>query len=263
MTRAFAFAWGSTWKNQMERHENTMLKLENDKLRAENLSIREAMRDAACSGCGGPALLGEMSLEEHHLRLENARLRDELTRVCALTAKFIGKPLSPMALPPVQQPHPMPGSSLDLAVTCVGSVPPSTMPVSTISELAGSVSSQMGTVITPAVTTPLVMGSGDKSMFVQLAMRAMDELVKMAQMNEPLWIPSVSSPGSSTVETLNWKEYSKTFLPCVGVKPIGFVSEASRESGIVNIDSAALVEFFMNEVLIVPHWAFVLLLPVY
>ncbi|KAG2568120.1 hypothetical protein PVAP13_7NG292900 [Panicum virgatum] len=234
-------------KNQMERHENTMLKLENDKLRAENLSIREAMRDAACSGCGGPALLGEMSLEEHHLRLENARLRDELTRVCALTAKFIAKPLSPMALPPVQQPHPMPVSSLDLAVTCVGSMPPSTMPVSTISELAGSVSSQMGTVITPAVTTPLVMGSGDKSMFVQLAMRAMDELVKMAQMNEPLWIPSVSSPGSSTVETLNWKEYSKTFLPCVGVKPIGFVSEASRESGIVNIDSAALVEFFMNE----------------
>ena len=90
-------------------------------------------------------------------------------------------------------------------------------------------------------------------MFVQLAMRAMDELVKMAQMNEPLWIPSVSSPGSSTVETLNWKEYSKTFLPCVGVKPIGFVSEASRESGIVNIDSAALVEFFMDEVLIVPQ----------
>jgi len=234
-------------KNQMERHENTLLKQENDKLRAENLSIRVAMRDAACSGCGGPALLGEMSLEEHHLRLENARLRDELTRVCALTAKFIGKPLSPMALPPVQQPHPMPVSSLDLAVTCVGSMLPSTMPVSTISELAGSVSSQMGTVITPAVTTPLVMGSGDKSMFVQLAMRAMDELVKMAQMKEPLWIPSVSSPGSSTVETLNWKEYSKTFLPCVGVKPIGFVSEASRESGIVNIDSAALVEFFMNE----------------
>jgi homeobox-leucine zipper protein len=83
-----------------------------------------------------------MSLEEHHLRLENARLRDELTRVCALAAKFIGKPLSPMALPLVQQPHPMPDSSLDLAATCVGSVPPSTMPFSTISELAGSVSSQ-------------------------------------------------------------------------------------------------------------------------
>ncbi|RCV34994.1 hypothetical protein SETIT_7G203300v2 [Setaria italica] len=235
-------------KNQMERHENALLKQENDKLRAENLSIRGAMRDTVCGGCGGPALLGDMSLEEHHLRLENARLRDELTRVCALTAKFIGKPISTMALAPVQQLHPMPGSSLDLAVTCVGSVPPSTMPVSTISELAGSVSSQMGTVITPMATAPSAMTSIDKSMFVQLAMRAMDELVKMAQMNEPLWVPSVSSPGSPTMETLNWKEYSKTFSPCVGLKPIGFVSEASRESGIVAIDSAALVEFFMDEV---------------
>jgi homeobox-leucine zipper protein len=82
-------------------------------------------------------------------------------------------------------------------------------------------------------------------------------------MNEPLWIPSVSSPSSATMEALNWKEYSKTFLPCVGVKPIGFVSEASREFGIVTIDSAALVEVFMDEVLIVPQWPVVLLLPVY
>ncbi|KAF8702504.1 hypothetical protein HU200_032884 [Digitaria exilis] len=230
-------------KNQLERHENALLKQENDKLRAENLSIRGAMtmRDPVCGGCGGPALLGDMSLEEHRLRLENARLRDELTRVCALTAKFLGKPLSPMALPP----HSVPGSSLDLAVACVGSLPASTMPVSTISDLTGSVSCQMGTVVTPAVPTPLAMVSIDKSAFVQLAMRAMDELVKMTQMNEPLWIPSVSSP---TMETLNWKEYSKTFSPCLGVKPVGFVSEASRESGIVTTDSAAaLVEVFMDE----------------
>ncbi|CAL5030518.1 unnamed protein product [Urochloa decumbens] len=241
-------------KNQMERQENALLRQENEKLRAENMSIREAMRDAACHGCGGPALLGEMSVEEHHLRLENARLRDELTRACALTAKFIGKPMSTMALPPpVQQVHSMPGSSLDLAVTTgVGSVPPGTMPVSMISEFAGSVSSQMGTVITPVVATSSAMVGVDRFAFLQLAMRAMDELVKMAQMNEPLWIPSDSSPGSPTMETLSLEEYSKTFSPktfspCVGVKPDGFVSEASRESGIVAIDSAALVEVFMDE----------------
>ncbi|CAN6276634.1 unnamed protein product [Urochloa humidicola] len=237
-------------KTQMERQENALLRQENDKLRAENLAVRAAMRDAACHGCGGPALLGEMSVEEHHLRLENARLRDELTRACALTAKFIGKPMSTMALPPpVQLAHSMPGSSsLDLAVTGVGSVPHSTMPVSTISELAASVSSsQMGTVITPVVTAPSAMVGIDKSVFLQLAMKAMDELVKLAQMNEPLWIPSVSSPDSPTMETLSLKEYLKTFSPCVGVKPNGFVSEASRESGIVAIDSAALVEVFMDE----------------
>ncbi|KAJ1272467.1 hypothetical protein BS78_06G203700 [Paspalum vaginatum] len=235
-------------KNQMERHENALLKQENEKLRAENLSIQGALRDAVCGGCGGPAVLGKLSLEEHHLRLENARLRDELTRVCALTAKFISKPMSYMALPPPPVPQPMPVSSMDLAVASVGSLPLSKMPVSTISEFAGSVSSPMGTVITPVVTAPSATVSADKSMMVQLAMSAMDELVKMAQMNDPLWIPSVSSPGSPTMETLNFKEYSKAFSPCIATKPIGFVSAASRESGIVTVDSsAALVEAFMDE----------------
>ncbi|XP_062185087.1 homeobox-leucine zipper protein ROC4-like [Phragmites australis] len=230
-------------KNQLERHENAVLKQENDKLRAENLSIREVMRDPVCVGCGGPATLGELSLNEHHLRVENARLRDELTRVCALTAKIIGKPIFLMAPLHMHQTRPMPGSSLELVVAGAGSMPSSTMPVSTISEFAGSVSSPIGTVI-----APMSMVGIDKSIFLELATSAMDELVKMARMNEPLWIPSVSSPGSSAKETLNFKEYLRTFSPCIGVKPAGFVSEASRESGIVIIDSsAALVEAFMDE----------------
>ncbi|KAL5214737.1 hypothetical protein ABZP36_003889 [Zizania latifolia] len=74
---------------QLERHENALLKQENDKLRSENQSIREAMRNPVCGGCGSPAMLGELSLEEHHLRVENARLKDELSRVCALAAKGV------------------------------------------------------------------------------------------------------------------------------------------------------------------------------
>ncbi|KAK3141763.1 hypothetical protein QOZ80_4BG0338020 [Eleusine coracana subsp. coracana] len=234
-------------KTQLERHENALLKQENDKLRAENLSIREAMRSPVCGSCGGPAMLGDLSLEEHHLRVENARLRDELTRVCALTAKFIGKPVPLLAPPPPQ----MPGSSLEMAVGGgLGSVPPTTMPVAAISELtAGGVSSPLGTVITPSVAAgPLPMVGIDKSVFLELAMNAMDELVKMAHMGEPLWIPSVSLPGSTVREKLNFEEYLRTFSPCAGLKPAGFVSEASRESGIVVIDSsAALVEAFMDE----------------
>jgi homeobox-leucine zipper protein len=93
---------------------------------------------------------------------------------------------------------------------------------------------------------------------LELAMNAMDELVKMAQMNEPLWIPSVSSPGSPVKETLNFKEYLRAFSPCIELKPPGFVSEASRESGIVLVDSsAALVEAFMDEVLLVQLCPFI------
>uniref|UniRef100_A0A0D9W8C9 Homeobox domain-containing protein n=1 Tax=Leersia perrieri TaxID=77586 RepID=A0A0D9W8C9_9ORYZ len=236
-------------KAQMDRHENALLKQENDKLRTENLSMREAMRNPVCGGCGGPAMLTDVPFHEHDLRVENARLRDELGRVCALTAKFLGKPLSAMA-PPLQIHHqrhrPVSGSSsLELAVGGV-------MPSSTITDFAGAMSGSMGTVITPIKSeagVPSAMAGIGTSLFMELAMSAMDELVKMAQMGEPLWIPISSEAASLVKETLNFEEYINTFLPCIGVRPEGYVTEASRESGIVIIDdSAAIVETLMDEV---------------
>ncbi|KAL8124236.1 hypothetical protein AgCh_012031 [Apium graveolens] len=40
-------------KTQLEHHENLILKQENDKLRIENITIKEAMRNPICSGYGG------------------------------------------------------------------------------------------------------------------------------------------------------------------------------------------------------------------
>lgn len=80
-------------------------------------------------------------------------------------------------------------------------------------------------------------------MFLELALAAMDELVKMAQTNEPLWIRSVESGK----EIFNHEEYTRIIsTPCIGLKPNGFVSEASRESGVVIINSLALVETLMD-----------------
>lgn len=239
-------------KTQLERHENALLKQENDKLRAENMTIREAMRSPMCGGCGSPAMLGEVSLEEQHLRIENARLKDELNRVCALATKFLGKPvslMSPLQLQPHLSMH-LPNSSLELAVGGMGGIG-SMQPTlhGTMSEFAGGASSSMGTVITPARATGSAIASItdiDRSMFLELAISAMDELIKMAQVDDPLWVTGL--PGSPNKETLNFEEYH-SFLPGIGMKPAGFVSEASRESGLVIIDnSVALVETLMDEV---------------
>ncbi|XP_074591523.1 homeobox-leucine zipper protein ROC5-like isoform X2 [Curcuma longa] len=219
-------------KTQIERHENTILRQENDKLRADNLSIREAMTNPMCCNCGGPAVLGEISLEEQHLRVENARLKGELDRVCALVGKFLGKPISTLSNPPPLPPLSfVPNPSLELANGFASVLPP------------------LSTVMTP---TRAVAGGGaaftggeksqERCEFLELALAAAEELVKMAQMEEPLWVPC-SDTGR---ESLNYDAYDQCFAPCLGPRPSGFVSEASRETGVVVINSSALIETLMD-----------------
>ncbi|KAL0400786.1 UNVERIFIED_CONTAM: Homeobox-leucine zipper protein ROC4 [Sesamum latifolium] len=96
-------------KTQLERHENSILKQENDKLRIENIAMKEAMRNPICENCGSPAILGEVPIEQHHLMIENARLKDELSRLGILANKFLtrnGGSITPMGC----------NSKLDLAV---------------------------------------------------------------------------------------------------------------------------------------------------
>ncbi|KAI5001921.1 hypothetical protein ZWY2020_026571 [Hordeum vulgare] len=78
------------------------------------MTIREAMRSPTCYNCGGAAVLGEVSLEEQHLGIENSRLKDELDRVCALAGKFLGCPVSVISSP-LSLPLPL-CSGLDLTI---------------------------------------------------------------------------------------------------------------------------------------------------
>lgn len=230
-------------KTQLERHENSLLRQENDKLRAENMSIRDAMRNPICSNCGGPAIIGEISLEEQHLRIENARLKDELDRVCALAGKFLGRPISSLAnsIGP-----PLPNSSLELGVGSNGfgglSTVATTLPLGP--DFGVGISNGLP-LVTAARSSAGVTGldrSIERSMFLELALTAMDELVKLAQTDEPLWVRSLEGGR----EILNHEEYMRSFTPCIGLKPNGFVTEASRETGMVIINSLALVETLMD-----------------
>ncbi|XP_009143167.2 homeobox-leucine zipper protein HDG1 isoform X2 [Brassica rapa] len=224
-------------KTQIERHENSLLRQENDKLRAENMSVREAMRNPMCGHCGASAVLGEISLEEHQLRIENSRLKDELDRLCALAGKFINRSDDAGS-------HQLPNSTLKLGV---GSRNVDAGGGFTLLHPAFEISSShfYSGLSAPVNRTGTDIASGgvdEKSLYLELAVFAMDELVKMAQTSEPLWIQS--SKGKR--EMLNREEYDKSFRPCLGPKPGGFVSEASKEVGMVIINSLALVETLMD-----------------
>ncbi|CAI0468181.1 unnamed protein product [Linum tenue] len=213
-------------KAQHERHENSILKSENDKLRAENNRYKEALTNASCPNCGGPAALGEMSFDEQHLRIENARLREE-------PINSFSSHLSP---------HLPSRSSIDF-----GGQPAAG---GFVGEMYGAASDLLRSVAGPT--------EADKPMIVELAVAAMEELVRMAQSGEPLWVPAAAAGGgdhqflhqgsSSNIvgEMLNEEEYLRTFPRGIGPKPLGLRSEASRESAVVIMNHVNLVEILMD-----------------
>ncbi|CAM8925095.1 unnamed protein product [Rhodiola kirilowii] len=229
-------------KTQIERHENSMLRNENDKLRAENMSIRDAMRNPSCVHCGGPAIIGEVSLEEQHLRIENARLRDDLERVCGLASKFLGQPVSALGNNSIV----FASSNLELGVgsnNCHGGFSSSMH----FGQEFGSDMFSSSAVAAVNRSTVNNNATGidktlERSMLLEVALAAMDELIKLAQCNEPLWVKS----SEGVRDILNGEEYMRTFTPCMGMKPNGYVTEASRETGVVIINSLALVETLMD-----------------
>ena len=55
-----------------------VLRAENESLKNENFRLQAAIQNVVCPNCGGQAILGEMSFDEQQLRIENARLKDEV-----------------------------------------------------------------------------------------------------------------------------------------------------------------------------------------
>ncbi|KAL6985734.1 hypothetical protein U1Q18_019107 [Sarracenia purpurea var. burkii] len=66
-------------KAQQDRQDNVILRAENENLKNENYRLQAALRCIICPNCGGPAMLGEMGYDEQQLRLENARLKEEVS----------------------------------------------------------------------------------------------------------------------------------------------------------------------------------------
>lgn len=147
----------------------------------------------------------------------------QIDRISGIAAKYVGKPM-------LSYPHLSSASSrsLDLGV---GSFGPSGMS----GEIYGA-SDLLRSVSGPS--------DADKPMIIELAVAAMEELIRMAQSGEPLWIPSPDSLG----EVLSEDEYVRTFPRGIGPKPLGFKSEASRESAVVIMNHISLVEILMDVV---------------
>ncbi|KAF3974712.1 hypothetical protein ACB098_04G063300 [Castanea mollissima] len=220
-------------KAQHERADNCALRAENDKIRCENIAIREALRNVICPSCGGPPVTEDSYFDEQKLRMENAQLKEELDRVSSIAAKYIGRPIS--QLPPVQ---PIPISSLDLSMGSFGGQGISG-PSLDLDLLPGSTS----TLPSLPPFQPACLSDMDKSLMTDIAATAMDELLRLLQTNDPLWMKSPTDGR----DVLDLESYERIFpRGNANLKNPHVRIEASRDSCVVIMNGLALVDMFMD-----------------
>ncbi|KAF7086063.1 hypothetical protein CFC21_089415 [Triticum aestivum] len=216
-------------KAQHERADNCFLRAENDKIRCENIAMREALKNVICPTCGGPHSGADDYFDERKLRMENAHLKEEvqLDRVSSLTSKYLGRPITQL---PSMQPLSM--SSLELSVGGLGS-PVALGPALDLDPLGGSSPFQL----------PAPVSEMERPMMAEMATRAMDEFIRLAQAGEHLWVKAAGGREVLNVDTYDSifaKPGSSSFRgPDVHV-------EGSRDSCLVLTSAIALVDTFMD-----------------
>ncbi|CAN4085410.1 unnamed protein product [Withania somnifera] len=221
-------------KAQHERADNCALRAENDKIRCENIAIREALKNVICPSCGGPPVTEDSYFDEQKLRIENMQLKEELDKVSSIAAKYIGRPIS--QLPPVQPIH---LSSLDLCMSSFIGHGPNSLDLDLDLDLLPGSSSA----IPSLAYASLNLSDMDKSLMADIAGNAMEELIRLVQTNEPLWMKSTIDGR----DVLNFDNYDRVFPRANShLKNPNVRVEASRDSGVAIMNGLALVDVFMD-----------------
>ncbi|XP_020227921.1 homeobox-leucine zipper protein GLABRA 2 [Cajanus cajan] len=190
-------------KTIQERHENSLLKTELESLRAENKSMRETINNSSCPNCS------TVTANLHGSMSTEKHLLIENAKLKIEVEKLR---------------------------TALGKYSPRTTSPSSSAghdeeENRSSLDFYNG-----------IFGL-EKSRIMDTVNRATEELIKMANMGEPLWLRSVET----SREILNYDEYVKEFEVenSCSERPNTFI-EASRESEVVFADLSRLVQCFLD-----------------
>ncbi|ONI14900.1 hypothetical protein PRUPE_3G015300 [Prunus persica] len=219
-------------KAQNERADNTVLRVNNERIQCENFAFREALKNVICPTCGGPPFgEEERQLCLQKLQLENAQLREEHDKVASLLSKYIGKPISH-----IDSLASAAGSSFDFSSGSsmnqgMGSPPLSLNPTNPAVANNAALAYQLKEI--PEM---------EKTHMADTAASAIEELLKSFEINEPLWI---KSPGDGRY-LLNRDSYDKIFPRPNHFKSSSARVESSKDSGVVSISAEHLVDIFLD-----------------
>ncbi|KAL7094298.1 hypothetical protein ACP275_11G094200 [Erythranthe tilingii] len=133
-----------------ERADSNSLRSENERIHFENLSMHEALKNAFCPSCNSSGVCEEEKRQNlQRLRIENARLKEEHERAVNFLTNYMGNPILPS----------------------VGTEPSTSAPGQQY------MSQHWSTSVTHV----------DKSVIIETAVAAMNELMELFRVNEPLW----------------------------------------------------------------------------
>ncbi|XP_065878618.1 homeobox-leucine zipper protein HDG5 [Euphorbia lathyris] len=218
-------------KAQHDRADNIVLRAENDSLKNENYRLQSELRSLVCPNCGGQAVPGAIPFED--MRLENARLREQLEGALSFISRNSGRPMQAIMGPdpPLLQP------SLDLDFNM--------FPRQFTDPLANHILPMpMLPEASPYTERGTVFMEEELAMAKELSLSSMDELVRMCRTNEPLWTLNEETRR----ETFNFDEYAK-----MSQFPLNFKqhsaemkSEATRGAAVVIMNSINLVDAFLD-----------------
>ncbi|XP_027075663.1 homeobox-leucine zipper protein HDG11-like [Coffea arabica] len=202
-------------KSHNERADNDALRVENDRFYYENLVMREALRNLVCPKCED-ASSGEEARQRNleRLRAENAWLKQELERASRVVSTFSRR-----------------------SGVLESYLPPSFSPLSYLGENIPGTST---TTLLPQRLSEIQ--EMEKSVMVETAVNAMDELLELFRGNEPLW---VKSPTNERY-LIHRETYDKLYPKISHINSSSSWIESSRDSGLVPITARHLIDIFQD-----------------
>ncbi|KAK4750838.1 hypothetical protein SAY87_004320 [Trapa incisa] len=223
--------WFQNKRTQMkatERAHNFSLRAENDRIRAENIAMVEALKSRVCPSCGSQPSPELAALNKQRLRLDNAQLSEQLKGL----SDIVNRRRSIMQLPPLA---PVQASSLDLSMC--NSREPNMVGGSALNEDLNI--HQIAGLPSPA----LVFSDTEKSHMREAAANAMEELLKLVRTGEPLWTRS-SRDGRDVLDNGCYNQmFPRTNTT---LKNPNVWAESSRDSRHVIMNACSLVDMFMD-----------------